>query len=77
MFVDPDPTLYNIPALTDEDLLEPEPEPEEPRAPSITDYEVRALQAVNAAESLSDPINRFSVARFVVRSAARVARRMR
>ena len=76
MFIDPDPTLYDIPALTDEDLLEPEPEPEG-RAPSITDYEVQAIRAVDLAESLSDPINRFSVARFVVRSAARVARRLR
>jgi hypothetical protein len=74
MFVDPDPTLYDIPALTEEDLLEPA---HEARPPSITDYEVRALQAVDLAESLSDPINRFSVARFVVRSAARIARGLR
>jgi len=74
MFVDPDPTLYDIPALTEEDLLEPAPEA---HTPSITDYEVRALQAVDVAESLSDPINRFSIARLIVRSTARIARRFR
>jgi hypothetical protein len=74
MFIDPDPTLYDIEPISDEELGLV---PEEPRAPSITDYEVQAIRAVDLAESLSDPINRFSVARFVVRSAARVARRLR
>jgi hypothetical protein len=74
MFIDPDPTLYDIEPISDEELGLV---PEEPRTPSITDYEVQALKAVDVAESISDPINRFSIARLIVRSTARVARRLR
>ena len=65
---DPQPTCYN---------LQPVVLTVEPQAPSITDVELAALRGVDIAENLAEPINRFSVARGVIKLSAYVARRFR
>ena len=58
--------------------LEPIRLDQEPVKPSmITELEQRALDAVNIAEKVSEPINKFKVARGVVRVAASLARARR
>jgi len=47
------------------------------QGPSITDLEVSALNAVDLAEKVSEPINRFSLARGAVRLIALIARARR
>ena len=47
------------------------------QGPSITDLEVSALNAVDLAEKVSEPINRFSLARGAVRLIALAARARR
>lgn len=59
------PTEYNLRPVTLE------------RSPSITDYELAALKGIDLAERAAEPINRFSVARIVVRLGAHIARRTR
>ena len=49
----------------------------EPHAPSITDVELAALRGVDIAERVAEPINRFSVARGVIKLSAYVARKFR
>ena len=44
---------------------------------SITELEQRALHAVNLAERISEPVNRFSLARSIVRGVALIARARR
>lgn len=46
-------------------------------SPSITELEQRALHAVNLAEKLSEPVNRFSLARSAVKVVALIARARR
>tara|TARA_S200002703_G_scaffold23177_3_gene19978 strand:- start:5971 stop:6180 length:210 start_codon:yes stop_codon:yes gene_type:complete len=65
---DPQPTCYD---------LKPVVLTVEPQAPSITDVELAALRGVDIAENLAEPINRFSVARGVIKLSAYVARRFR
>lgn len=65
------PTEYNLAPV---DLRAPA----SPASPvSITDLELRALRAVDVAERVADPVNRFSIARGVVRGVAFIARRVR
>jgi hypothetical protein len=47
------------------------------QGPSITDLELSALRGVDLAEKVSEPINRFSLARGAVRLVALVARALR
>ena len=65
---DPQPTCYG---------LEPVKLTVEPQAPSITDVELAALRGVDIAERVAEPINRFSVARGVIKLSAYVARKLR
>lgn len=61
------PTEYNLrPIVLDE-----------PSSLSITDLEQRALNAVDLVEKISEPVNRFSLARGAVRAVAFVARARR
>lgn len=46
-------------------------------SPSITELEQRALRAVDLAEKISEPINRFSLARSAVKVVALIARARR
>ena len=46
-------------------------------SPSITELEARALGAVDLAERVSEPLNRFSLARGAVRLVALIARARR
>ena len=46
-------------------------------SPSITELEARALGAVDLAEKISEPLNRFSLARVLVRGVALIARARR
>lgn len=46
-------------------------------SPSITELEARALGAVDLAERVSEPLNRFSLARGAVRVVALIARARR
>ena len=50
---------------------------QEPVKPSITELEQRALNIVDVAEKVSEPINKFKVARGAVRVAASLARARR
>lgn len=45
--------------------------------PSITELELSALNAVDLAEKVSEPLNRFSLARLTVRLIALIARARR
>jgi hypothetical protein len=65
---DKDPTCYG---------LKPVKLTVEPQAPSITDVELAALRGVDIAERVAEPINRFSVARSVIKLSAYVARKFR
>jgi len=65
---DPQPTCYG---------LEPVKLTVEPQTPSITDVELAALRGVDIAERVAEPINRFSVARSVIKLSAHVARKFR
>lgn len=65
---DQDPTCYD---------LKPVVLTVEPQAPSITDVELAALRGVDIAERVAEPINRFSVARGVIKLSAYVARKFR
>ena len=47
------------------------------QGPSITDLELSALNAVDLAEKVSEPLNRFSLARGAVRLIALIARARR
>ena len=49
---------------------------EKPR-PSITDVEVAALKGIDLAERAAEPVNRFSIARGVIRLSAHIARKFR
>ena len=46
-------------------------------SPSITELEARALGAVDLAEKISEPLNRFSLARGAVKVVALIARARR
>ena len=59
------PTCYNLkPVVLDQ-------------GPSITELELSALNAVDLAEKVSEPLNRFSLARGAVRLIALIARARR
>ena len=61
------PTEYNLkPIVLDE-----------PTSLSITEMEIQALKGIDLAERITDPINRFSIARGVVKLSAHVARKFR
>jgi len=47
------------------------------QSPSITELELRAVRLVDVAEKVSEPLNRFSVARGAVRVVASIARARR
>jgi hypothetical protein len=49
----------------------------ESQAPSITDVELAALKGVDLAERVAEPVNRFSIARGVIRLSAHIARKFR
>lgn len=66
---DPQPTCY--------DLAPVSLAPVSSLSPSITELEQRALHAVDLAERISEPLNRFSLARGFVRAVASVARARR
>jgi hypothetical protein len=59
------PTEYNLKPVTLE------------KKPSITDVEVAALKGVDLAERAAEPVNRFSIARGVIRLSAHIARKFR
>ena len=46
-------------------------------SPSITELEARALRAVDLAERVAEPLNRFSIARAFVRGVGLIARARR
>lgn len=50
---------------------------DEPTSLSITEMEIQALKGIDLAERITNPINRFSVARGVVKLSAHVARKFR
>lgn len=65
------PTCYNMEPISDDELKAPlSPS----RAPSITDHEVKALKAVEIAQEIIEPVSVFSVARWLIRGAALIAR---
>lgn len=66
---DPQPTCYDLAPVS----LAPVSSP----SPSITELEARALGAVDLAERVSEPLNRFSLARGAVRLVALIARARR
>ena len=47
------------------------------QSPSITELELRAVALVDVAEKVSEPLNRFSLARGAVRVVASIARARR
>lgn len=47
------------------------------QSPSITELELRAVRLVDVAEKVSEPLNRFSIARGAVRVVASLARARR
>ena len=47
------------------------------QSPSITELELRAVRLVDVAEKVSEPLNRFSLARGAVRVVASLARARR
>lgn len=49
----------------------------QPTSLSITEMEIQALKGIDLAERITDPINRFSVARGVIKLSAHVARKFR
>ena len=59
------PTEYNLKPVTLE------------KRPSITDVEVAALKGVDLAERVAEPVNRYSIARGVIRLSAHIARKFR
>mgnify|MGYP005992982029 FL=1 len=59
------PTEYNLKPVTLE------------KKPSITDVEVAALKGVDLAERAAEPVNRYSIARGVIRLSAHIARKFR
>jgi hypothetical protein len=59
------PTEYNLKPVTLE------------KKPSITDVEVAALKGVDLAERVAEPVNRYSIARGVIRLSAHIARKFR
>ena len=59
------PTEYNLKPVTLE------------KKPSITDIEVAALKGVDLAERAAEPVNRYSIARGVIRLSAHIARKFR
>jgi hypothetical protein len=59
------PTEYNLKPVTLE------------KRPSITDVEVAALKGVDLAERAAEPVNRYSIARGVIRLSAHIARKFR
>jgi hypothetical protein len=59
------PTEYNLKPVTLENK------------PSITDVELAALKGVDLAERAAEPVNRFSIARGVIRLSAHIARKFR
>ncbi len=59
------PTEYNLKPVTLE------------KKPSITDVEVAARKGVDLAERAAEPVNRYSIARGVIRLSAHIARRFR
>lgn len=65
---DPQPTCYDLAPVS----LAPVSS-----SPSITELEHRALNAVDLAEKISEPLNRFSLARGFVRGVALLARARR
>lgn len=69
------PTCYDLePVRLDQ---EPVNLDQEPVKPSITELEQRALNIVDVAEKVSEPFNRFKIARGAVRVAASLARARR
>lgn len=65
---DPQPTCYDLAPVS----LAPVSS-----SPSITELEQRALNAVALAERISEPVNRFSLARCAVKVVALIARARR
>lgn len=65
---DPQPTCYDLAPVS----LAPVSS-----SPSITELEARALGAVDLVEKISEPLNRFSLARCLVRGVALIARARR
>ena len=59
------PTEYNLKPVTLE------------KKPSITDVEVAALKGVDLVERAAEPVNRYSIARGVIRLSAHIARKFR
>ncbi len=62
---DPYPTCYDLKPITLN------------QGPSITEVEHAALNAVDLAEKVTEPLNRFSLFRFSVRLVAHIARKCR
>ncbi len=79
MFIDPNPTSTHNSVLTLEEVRAPAPPPQEERSalPSITDVEQSALRGVDLAEQVTDPLNRFNLARVGIASLAWCARKLR
>ena len=62
------PTCYDLQPIRPEDLNQPL---------SITDIELKAIQAVDLGEKLSQGVNKFDLARAGIKLSARIARKFR
>ena len=67
-FSDKYPTCYDLRPIRPEELTQPL---------SITDVELKAIQAVDLSEKLSQGVNKFDLARAGIRLSARLARKFR
>ena len=63
------PTCYDLRPIRPEELHRPQL--------SITDVELKAIQAVDLSEKLSEGINKFDLARGAIKLSARIARKFR
>jgi len=61
------PTCYDLKPIRPEELTQL----------SITDVELKAIQAVDLSEKLSQGVNKFDLARGSIRLSARIARKFR
>lgn len=67
-FSDKYPTCYDLQPIRPEELTQPL---------SITDVELKAIQAVDLSEKLSQGVNKFDLLRAGIKLSARIARKFR
>jgi hypothetical protein len=68
-FSDKYPTCYDLRPIRPEELHRPQL--------SITEVELKALEAIDLGEKLSEGLNKFDLARGAIKLSARIARKFR